>query len=83
MDREKAFDLVKKYIKNKNLIKHSLAVEAIMKEIAKELNNVKSKSKGKKLCDEKKWAIVCKIGKNGHPKLFLRTPKIVFADTEN
>jgi len=57
MDREKAFDLVKKYIKNKNLIKHSLAVEAIMKEIAKELNNVKSKSKGKKLCDEKKWAI--------------------------
>jgi len=43
MDREKAFDLVKKYIKNKNLIKHSLAVEAIMKEIAKELNNVKAK----------------------------------------
>jgi len=57
MDREKAFDLVKKYIKNKNLIKHCLAVEAIMEGIAKELNKVKSKSKDKKLFDEKKWAI--------------------------
>jgi len=57
MDREKAFDLVKKYIKNKNLIKHCLAVEAIMKGIAKELNKVKSRSKDKKLFDEKKWAI--------------------------
>jgi len=57
MDREEAFDLVKKYIKNKNLIKHCLAVEAIMKGIAKELNKVKSRSKDKKLFDEKKWAI--------------------------
>lgn len=38
MDREKAFELVKKHLKNKNLIKHCLAVEAIMKGIAKELN---------------------------------------------
>jgi len=57
MDREEAFDLVKKYLKNKNLIKHCLAVEAIMKGIAKELNKVKSRSKDKKLFDEKKWAI--------------------------
>jgi len=57
MDREEAFDLVKKYIKNKNLIKHCLAVEAIIKGIAKELNKVKSRSKDKKLFDEKKWAI--------------------------
>jgi len=57
MDREKAFDLVKKYLKNKNLIKHCLAVEAIMKGIAKELNKVKSRSEDKKLFDEKKWAI--------------------------
>jgi len=57
MDREEAFELVKKYLKNKNLVKHCLAVEAIMKGIAKELNKVKSRSKDKKLFDEKKWAI--------------------------
>ncbi len=38
MDRTQAFDLLKRKIKNKNLIKHCLAVEAIMKEIADDLN---------------------------------------------
>ena len=31
MDRKKALDLLKKYVKNKNLIRHSLAVEAVMR----------------------------------------------------
>lgn len=34
MNREEAFELIKKHIKNKNLIKHSLAVEACMKALA-------------------------------------------------
>ena len=34
MNREEAFALVKENVSNKNLIKHMLAVEAIMKEIA-------------------------------------------------
>lgn len=36
--REDGFKLLKKYLKNENLIKHSLAVEAILKEMAKKLN---------------------------------------------
>lgn len=35
--REQGFELLKKYLKNENLIKHSLAVEAILKEMAKKL----------------------------------------------
>ncbi len=38
MKREEALELLKKYLKNEKLIKHCLAVEAIMKAIAKELN---------------------------------------------
>ncbi|MDD3521307.1 MAG: HDIG domain-containing protein [Actinomycetota bacterium] len=38
MNRSLALDLLKKKLKNKNLIKHCLAVEAIMKEIAQDLN---------------------------------------------
>lgn len=34
MNREKALELVKKHLKNKNLVKHSLAVEACMKAMA-------------------------------------------------
>jgi len=34
MNREEAFELIKKYLKNKNLIKHSLAVEACMRALA-------------------------------------------------
>jgi len=34
MDRQKALDLVKKHVKNNNLIKHMLAVEAVMKHFA-------------------------------------------------
>lgn len=37
MQREKALDLLKKYLKNDNLIKHSLAVEAIMIGLAERL----------------------------------------------
>lgn len=37
MQREKALDLLKEYLKNDNLIKHSLAVEAIMIGLAERL----------------------------------------------
>ena len=37
MDRNEALALVKKYLKNKNLIKHSLAVEACMRAMADRL----------------------------------------------
>ncbi len=38
MDREEALDLVQQHLKNKNLVKHSLAVEACMKALAFRLN---------------------------------------------
>ncbi len=38
MQREEALGLVKKYLKNKNLIKHSLAVEACMRAMADHLD---------------------------------------------
>ncbi|MDH7512206.1 MAG: HDIG domain-containing protein [Clostridiales bacterium] len=44
MNREEALDLVKQYLKNKNLVKHSLAVEACMKAVAARLAQ-----------DETKW----------------------------
>ncbi len=37
MKRETAFDLVQKHVKNRNLVKHMLAVEAIMKALAERL----------------------------------------------
>ena len=38
MEREEALEIVQKYLKNKNLVKHSLAVEACMKAIVSRLN---------------------------------------------
>jgi uncharacterized protein len=46
MEREKALEILKENIKNKNLIKHSLAVEALMKALARHFGE-----------DEKKWAL--------------------------
>ncbi len=46
MDREEALRLLKKHLKNKNLRKHCLAVEAIMRELAKRFGE-----------DEEKWGI--------------------------
>ena len=43
MTREEALNLVKEKIKNQNLIKHSLAVEACMKELAVNFNEDKEK----------------------------------------
>lgn len=59
MDRENAFSLVNKLIKNKNLIKHSLAVEAIMRDLALDLNkkNSEKTDAGFKMFDEEKWAL--------------------------
>ena len=58
MDREYALNLVNKLIKNKNLIKHSLAVEAIMRELAADLNKKnKIVDAGCKMFDEERWAL--------------------------
>ncbi len=46
MDREHALNIVKKYVKNQNLIKHMLAVEAAMRFYAEKYNE-----------DVEKWAI--------------------------
>ncbi len=46
MNREEALKLVKKNLKNKNLVKHSLAVEACMKAVARHLGE-----------DEEKWGL--------------------------
>jgi len=46
MEREEAFELMKKHLRNKNLQKHSLAVEAVMRRLAKEFNE-----------DEEKWSL--------------------------
>ncbi|HHY46975.1 MAG TPA: HDIG domain-containing protein [Firmicutes bacterium] len=37
MERQEALDLVKKHVKNKNLIKHMLATEAVMRALARRL----------------------------------------------
>ncbi len=46
MKREEALELVKKHLKNKNLVKHSLAVEACMRVAARRLGQ-----------DEEKWGL--------------------------
>jgi len=46
MNREEALELVKKNVSNKNLIKHMLAAEVCMKEMAEHLN-----------MDKEKWAL--------------------------
>jgi len=46
MKREEALELVQKYLKNKNLVKHCLAVEACMKALASHLNK-----------DEERWSL--------------------------
>ena len=47
MDRQEALELLKQHLKNQNLFKHCLAVEAIMRELARELGK-----------DEEKWGLV-------------------------
>jgi len=46
MERKEVLNLVKEKIKNQNLIKHCLAVEVIMRELAKKFSD-----------DERKWAL--------------------------
>ena len=46
MNREKALSILKENLSNKNLIKHSLAVEAIMRALARRLGQ-----------DEEKWSL--------------------------
>jgi putative nucleotidyltransferase with HDIG domain len=53
MNREKAYNLLIENVKNKNLVKHCLAVEAIMRDTAEYL----IKEKNNKSYDEDRWAI--------------------------
>lgn len=53
MERQEMLELVKDKIKNKNLVNHCLAVEAIMKALAAELNDRAGNSE----FDEEKWAV--------------------------
>lgn len=46
MERDKALEIVRKHLKNKNLMKHSLAVEACMRALASRLNR-----------DAEKWGL--------------------------
>lgn len=46
MTREKAIELLRKYIKNPNMIKHCIASESVMRGLARKLNQ-----------DEEKWAL--------------------------
>ncbi|KPL07617.1 phosphohydrolase [bacterium SM23_57] len=46
MDRNTAYELVQTHVKNKNLRKHMIAVEAVMKELAKRLGE-----------DEEQWGL--------------------------
>jgi uncharacterized protein len=47
MNREKTLQLIKEHVKNKNSIKHMLAVEAVMKDLALKFNE-----------DEELWGLV-------------------------
>ena len=53
MDRIEMLGLVREKIKNRNLVNHCLAVEAIMRSIAEELN----KRAGRGENDVEKWAV--------------------------
>lgn len=46
MEREKALDLLKKYVKNENMIKHCVASEVVMRALAKKFGE-----------DENRWAL--------------------------
>lgn len=46
LSREKAMELIKQHVKRKNILKHMLATEAVMKELAKKFNE-----------DEELWGI--------------------------
>ncbi|NNL78473.1 MAG: hydrolase, partial [Desulfobacterales bacterium] len=45
--REEAFELLKKYNKTESLIKHALAVEGVMRYMARKRNE-----------DEEKWGVI-------------------------
>lgn len=53
MSREEAYQLLIKYLKNKNLIKHSLAAEVTMRALYRHL----TPKKDQKPSDEEKWGI--------------------------
>lgn len=64
--------------------KASGAAKIIVSEPSDYRRNLAVKCGATRVCDPKKEdleKIVYKIGKNGHPKLFLRTPNIETADS--
>ena len=84
MNREKAYQILTTYLKNKNLIKHSLAAEAVMKALARKLEIRNSKSE----INEHTWGIVGLLHdadyelSKGHPEkhgilLFQKIPNTI------
>lgn len=57
MNKDEAYKLMTEMISNKNLQKHGLAVEAIMRALCKELR-VKNSELGEEEFNEQEWAIV-------------------------
>jgi len=53
MTRDEAYQLLTKYLKNKNLIKHSLAAEVTMRALYRRL----TPKSDQKPADEEKWGI--------------------------
>jgi len=54
MNREETYTILTKYLTNKNLIKHCLAAEVVMKSLARELRSKNHESR----IDEENWGIV-------------------------
>lgn len=57
MDRDEALDLVKSMLKNPNLVKHCLAVEAIMRSLARELAQMHPELPREEF-NENEWGLV-------------------------
>lgn len=57
MNRNQAYELLQEMMSNKNLIRHGLAVEAIMRDLSKELK-AKNPDLAEEEFNEEEWAIV-------------------------
>lgn len=57
MNRDQALGLVKQMLNNQNLVKHCLAVEAIMRALCRELR-IKNKQLSESEFDEEEWGMV-------------------------
>lgn len=57
LTREKAYQLITQMLQNKNLVKHSLAVEAIMRSLATKMKDMHSELPASEF-DEEQWGLV-------------------------